>query len=213
MWLVVLLGTRVRLSSWFSASVDICLQNTVWSAHHASAGERQPRKKTHKAVQNLSESVCSHTSDGRRMFIQQHPPTIRKRERHEKPVGFQSEHAPSFQFPKLDSCAFDLVSSEQLSRTGHRMRAPGPGSSAGKKPGTSKRGQQEKLKPLVLGERRRTAYQGLIKPWRVICTVRPLRIGIKTEEVSARMKGRGGRKRERWVSKGAGVSEEENKRD
>lgn len=53
---------------------------------------------------------------------------------------------------------------------------------------TSKRGQKEKL----LGERRQTTYQGLIKPWRVICTVRPLRIGIKTEEVSGRAKGKGG---------------------
>lgn len=104
----------------------------------------------------------------------------------------QSEHAQSFQFPELDSSAFDLVSFQQLSRTGHRMRALGPGSSAGKKPGTSKRGQQEKLKPQVLGEGRRTAYQGLIKLWRVICAVRPQRIGIKTEEVSARMKGRRG---------------------
>lgn len=34
----------------------------------------------------------------------------------------------------------------------------------------------------MLGERRQTAYQRLINPWSVICTVRPLRIGIKTRD-------------------------------
>lgn len=122
----------------------------------------------------------------------------RERERHEKLVSLvpplQSEHVQSFLFPELHASPFDPVGSAWLSRTGHRMRALGLALLHREETWTSKRGQKEKLKPRVLGERRQTAYQRLIKTWRVICTVRPLRIGIKTEEVRGRTKGkRGGR--------------------
>lgn len=43
----------------------------------------------------------------------------------------QSEHVKRFLFPKLNASAFDPVSSEQLSRTGHRMRALGLASPQG----------------------------------------------------------------------------------
>lgn len=63
---------------------------------------------------------------------------------------------------------------------------------------TSKRGQKERkkkyLKSRVLGERRQTAYQRLINPWSVICTVRPLRIGIKTRDARGRVRLRDGRR-------------------
>lgn len=67
----------------------------------------------------------------------------------------------------------------------------------GEETSTSKRGQKEKLKSRVLGERRQTAYQRLINPWRVICTVRPLRIGIRTKDARGEQKGMGG-----WGARG-----------
>lgn len=71
----------------------------------------------------------------------------------------------------------------------------GLGSTAGEQTRPSKRGQKQKLKPRIPpGKRRQTTYQGLINPRRVICTVRPLRIGIKSEEV--RIKGK--REGEGW---------------
>ena len=68
----------------------------------------------------------------------------------------------------------------------------GPGSSAGKEPGPQSEGSERSSNPRVSGDRRHSAYQGLIKPSWVICTVRPLGIGIKTEEVSGRVRWRGG---------------------
>lgn len=67
-----------------------------------------------------------------------------------------------------------------------------------RKPGKKK----EKLKSRVLGERRQTAYQRLINPWSVICTVRPLRIGIKTRDARGRVRMRNGR---RGRGEGAGL--------
>lgn len=82
---------------------------------------------------------------------------------------------------------------------------------------TSKRGQKERrkknLKSRVLGERRQTAYQRLINPWSVICTVRPPRIGIKTRDARGRVRLRDGRRggvigqREGARSPGEGIKE------
>lgn len=44
----------------------------------------------------------------------------------------QSEHVQSFLFPELNASAFDPVSSERLSRTGHWMRALGLASPQGR---------------------------------------------------------------------------------
>ncbi|CAB1446660.1 unnamed protein product [Pleuronectes platessa] len=60
----------------------------------------------------------------------------------------------------------------------------GPGSSAGKEPAPQSEGSERSSNPRVFGERRHSAYQGLIKPSWAICTVRPLGIGIKTEEAA-----------------------------
>lgn len=58
----------------------------------------------------------------------------------------------------------------------------------------SERKKKQTLKSRVLGERRQTAYQRLINPWSVICTVRPLRIGIKTRDARGRVRLRDGRR-------------------
>lgn len=56
----------------------------------------------------------------------------------------------------------------------------------------------------MLGERRQTAYQRLINPWRVICTVRPLRIGIKKQRCKRESEDEEKREEKRWGSGGRG---------
>ena len=119
----------------------------------------------------------------------------------------QSKHVQAL-FPELTASAFDPVSSAQLTRTGHHMRALGLGFSTGKKPGPQREVRKKKKNPwgkdtVCLSE----AYQAM----RVMCTVRPLRTGIKTKD--AGRQGMGGWEiGEQWGCKkglvsGGGVAE------
>lgn len=101
----------------------------------------------------------------------------------------------------------------RLSWTGRQMWALGLASPQGgdldlKERSARRRNREgekkEKLKSRVLGKRRQTAYQRLINPWSVICTVRPLRIGIKTRDARGSVRMRNGRRRMRRRGRGEG---------
>lgn len=128
----------------------LCLHlptNILWSAHHTSAKKNQQSKKC-KATESFNTFVCSGTSS---CTCETHYKwNEREREKEKKHTWkahlippLQSEHVESFLFPQLNASAFDPVSSEHLSRTGHRMRALGLPPPQGRNPDLKERSERK----------------------------------------------------------------------
>lgn len=85
-----------------------------------------------------------------------------------------------------------LCVSRLSSRTGHRMRASDLASPQGRNLDLKERAEREIQTRGPRGRRERPLIRGLSSRVGIICTVRPLRIGIKSEEVGRSAKGKRG---------------------